>query len=108
MTYSEKLKIEHPRVSTGANYEDTACPGHYFDNAPRPEKGCDNNCHDCWNTEIPDVESTKKLEIDASKLAKRIRTVFESFKLEGFDYEEAFEFTKIVIASEIQHELSKM
>lgn len=129
MTYKEKMVKEHPTVDS--NYILFSCPGHYFDKAPH----CDSietcpattpnsktKCIDCWNTEIPapkqesnalgpvsavpHVEPSEKT--DVKKIAARVKEIYNAFRDEELNHQEAFELTKIIITEEIRHEYAML
>lgn len=111
MTYKQKMDKECPTVDK--DFIIFSCPGHYFDNAPRVEPGdtkCGHiKCVDCWNSEIPSLESPEKTAvIDVQKIAARVKEVYDAFRDEDLNHQEALEFTKIIIAEEVRHGLSML
>lgn len=128
MTYKEKMVKEHPTVDS--NFIMFSCPGSYFDDAPHCYRGnCPESspsvkkCAECWNTEIPaeipEVNSeaveapteipvqeyTEKTPIDVKKIAARVKELYNAFRDEGLNHQEAFEITKIIISAEVNHAL---
>ena len=110
MTYKQKMDKECPTVDK--DFIIFSCPGHYFDKAPRVESGSEKcshiKCVDCWNSEIPNAESTKKTQIDIKKLAARVKEVYTAFRDEELNHQEAFELTKIIISEELRRETTAM
>lgn len=108
MTYKEKMVKEHPTVDS--NFILFSCPGNYFEGAPHcdsaetcPATNPNNKtkCIDCWNTEIP----TGIPEINTKKIAARVKELYNAFRDEGLNHQEAFDITKIIISAEVQHTL---
>lgn len=111
MTYKEKMNKECPVIDP--DFVLFSCPGHYFDGAPNCNyASCPASegvkCGDCWNTEVPESkpESTDQSPDDAAmvkKIAKRVKALYLAFRDEDLNHQEAFEFTKIIIAEEVRN-----
>lgn len=113
MTYKQKMEKEHPIVDK--DFVLFSCPGHYFDDAPHcnhascpgPAGG---TCSECWGQEIPTPKADilEQKQVGARKTAARVKELYNAFRDEGLNHEESFDITKIVIAAEVQYDLSKM
>lgn len=108
MTYKQRLSIENPSALNRDCFGGCeGCPGTYFKGAPHITS-CGHNassatCFDCWTTEIPNSN-----QLEAKKIATRVKALYDAFRDEGLNDHEAFELTKIIISAEVQHEMSKM
>lgn len=122
MTYKEKMDKEHPVVDP--DYVIFSCPGHYFPDAPNchhdncPRKGNPNSsqvtCYQCWTQEIPEpkavyipeVQLEEKQPLDTKKIANRVKELYNAFRDEQLNHQEAFDITKIIIAEEVRYGMS--